>query len=395
MRLRPDQLAGHLRKNLAPLYLVFGEEPLQVLEAADAIRLAARERGYAERQCLTVETGFEWGVLARLAASPSLFTDRRLLELRLDNAKTGDAGAKALADYAARLAEDAVLLVTAGKLDWNTQKSRWFTALDQAGVVIAAMPLDSRQLPGWIERRLRDRGLNPTADAVTLLAERVEGNLLAAAQDIEKLLLLTEDRQLTLPAVLAAVDDSARYSIYDFVDAGLLGQADRVTRILNGLREEGVEPVLVNWALHQEVRRLATMAFARSAELEIGSGWPPVVIGIDLLIPVGLSSVTRAQSGDVEAIVHGGSTQSIAIVITSRDVNAAALRHAAESARSLLRALKSIAVAISTATPPAGGGRWSLELDDAVRKAVTEALDPERPTPSSTCLLYTSPSPRD
>ncbi|MBK6315527.1 MAG: hypothetical protein IPF53_14845 [Blastocatellia bacterium] len=127
-----------------------------------------------------------------------------------------------------------------------------------------------------------------------------------------------------------------------------------------------------------------TMAFARSAELEIGSGWPPVVIGIDLLIPVGLSSVTRAQSGDVEAIVHGGSTQSIAIVITSRDVNAAALRHAAESARSLLRAPKSIAVAISTATPPAGGGRWSLELDDAVRKAVTEALDPERPTPSST-----------
>ena len=127
-----------------------------------------------------------------------------------------------------------------------------------------------------------------------------------------------------------------------------------------------------------------TMAFARSAELEIGSGWPPVVIGIDLLIPVGLSSVTRAQSGDVEAIVHGGSTQSIAIVITSRDVNAAALRHAAESARSLLRAPKSIAVAISTATPPAGGGRWSLELDDAVRKAVAEALDPERPTPSST-----------
>ena len=272
MRLRPDQLAVHLRKNLVPLYLVFGEEPLQVLEAADAIRLAARERGYAERQCLTVETGFEWGALARLAASPSLFTDRRLLELRLDNAKTGDAGAKALADYAARPAEDAVLLVTAGKLDWNTQKSRWFTALDQVGVVIAAMPLDSRQLLGWIERRLRDRGLNPTADAVTLLAERVEGNLLAAAQDIEKLLLLTEDRQLTLPAVLAAVDDSARYSIYDFVDAGLLGQADRVTRVLNGLREEGVEPVLVNWALHQEVRRLATLAFARSQGQTLEAG---------------------------------------------------------------------------------------------------------------------------
>jgi DNA polymerase-3 subunit delta len=272
LRLRPDQLAVHLRKNLVPLYLVFGEEPLQVLEAADAIRLAARERGYAERQCLTVETGFEWGALARLAASPSLFTDRRLLELRLDNAKTGDAGAKALADYAARPAEDAVLLVTAGKLDWNTQKSRWFTALDQVGVVIAAMPLDSRQLLGWIERRLRDRGLNPTADAVTLLAERVEGNLLAAAQDIEKLLLLTEDRQLTLPAVLAAVGDSARYSIYDFVDAACSDRPERVARILNGLRDEGVEPVLVNWALHQESPSAGDVGLCAQPRADVGGG---------------------------------------------------------------------------------------------------------------------------
>lgn len=127
-----------------------------------------------------------------------------------------------------------------------------------------------------------------------------------------------------------------------------------------------------------------TMAFARSAELEIGSGWPPVVIGIDMLIPVGLASVTRAQSGDVEAIVHGGSTQSIAIVVTSRDVDASALRRAAASALGLLRAPKSIAVAISTATPPAGGGRWSLEFDEAVRSAVSKALDPERATPAPT-----------
>lgn len=273
LRVRPDQLAGHLRKTLAPLYLVFGEEPLQALEAADAIRLAARERGYAERQCLTVEAGFEWGTLVHLAASPSLFADRRLLELRLGNAKTGDAGAQALSDYAARPVQDTVLLITAGKLDWNTQKSRWFMALDQTGVIIAAMPLESRQLPGWIERRLRDRGLNPTADAVTLLAERVEGNLLAAAQDIEKLALLADGRQLTREAVLAAVDDSARYSIYDFVDAALLGQADRVARILNGLREEGIEPVLVNWALHQEVRRLVALAFARSQGQTLEAGF--------------------------------------------------------------------------------------------------------------------------
>ncbi|HRD66336.1 MAG TPA: DNA polymerase III subunit delta [Candidatus Competibacter sp.] len=264
MRLRPEQLAGHLRQTLARLYLVFGEEPLQALEAAGAIRAAARERGHDERECLTVETGFDWSALRQVASSPSLFASRRLLELRLGNAKPGDAGTQALCDYAARPAEDAILLIVAGKLDWSAQKSRWFMALDNTGIVVAAMPMEPRQLPGWIERRLREHGLNPVPEAVTLLAERVEGNLLAAAQEIEKLALLADDRVLTAQAVLVAVGDSARYSIYDFVDAALLGQPERVARILNGLRDEGVEPVLANWALHQEVRRLAMLAFARS-----------------------------------------------------------------------------------------------------------------------------------
>lgn len=263
MRLRPDQLAAHLRKTLALLYLVFGEEPLQALEAADAIRAAARERGH-ERDCLTVEAGFDWNSLRQQACSPSLFAPLRLLELRMGNAKPGDAGAQALSAYAARPPEDIALLITAGKLDWNTQKSRWFAALDEAGVVVAAAPVEPQQLPGWIERRLRSRGLDPVPEAVTLLAERVEGNLLAAAQEIEKLALLADDRELTAQAVLAAVGDSARYSIYDFVDAALLGQPERVARILDGLRDEGIEPVLVNWALHQESRRLAMLAFARS-----------------------------------------------------------------------------------------------------------------------------------
>ncbi len=263
MRVRPDQLATHLRKTLASLYLVFGEEPLQSQEAADALRAAARERGYNERECLTVETGFDWDTLRQRAASRSLFASRRLLELRLGNAKPGDAGAKALSEYAARPADDTVLLITAGKLDWATQKSRWFAALDGAGVVVQAAPVEPGQLSGWIDRRLRSRGLNPTPDAVTLLSERVEGNLLAAAQEIEKLALLVAGRELTVEAVLAAVGDNARYSIYDFVDAALLGKPERVARILDGLRGEGVEPVLANWALHQEIRRLAALAFAR------------------------------------------------------------------------------------------------------------------------------------
>ena len=263
MRLRPEQLAAHLRKTLAPLYLVYGEEMLLAREAADAIRATARERGHAERECLTVESGFDWNTLRQLAASPSLFASRRLLELRMGDAKPGDAGARALSEYAVRPAGDAVLLITAGKLDWTTQKSRWFAALDEVGVTVPAPPVEARQLPAWIERRLRERGLNPEADAVALLSERVEGNLLAAAQEVEKLALLAGDGPLTTEVVLAAVGDSARYSIYDFVDAGLLGQPERVARILSGLRGEGVEPVLVNWALHREVRVLAALAFAR------------------------------------------------------------------------------------------------------------------------------------
>lgn len=264
MRLRPDQLTEHLRKTLARSYLIFGEEPLQAQEAADAVRTTARKRGHNERECLIVETGFDWSILARLAASPSLFAERRLLELRLGNIKPGDAGARALCAYAARPAEDAVLLISAGKLDGSAQKSQWFAALEGAGVVVAALPIDARQLPAWIERRLRERGLNPRPDAVTLLAERVEGNLLAAAREIDKLTLLANDGELTVQAVLAAVGDSARYSVYDFVDAALLGRPKRVVRILNGLREEGVDPVLINWALHQEARRLVGLAFARN-----------------------------------------------------------------------------------------------------------------------------------
>ncbi|KAB2932086.1 MAG: DNA polymerase III subunit delta [Candidatus Contendobacter sp.] len=263
MRVRPDQLAAHLRKTLAPLYLVFGEEPLQAREAADAIRVTARERGCDERECLTVETGFDWTTLRQRAASRSLFAGRRLLELRLGNAKPGDAGAKALVEYAARPVDDTILLITAGKLDWQIQKSRWFVALDGAGAVVQAAPVEPGQLSGWVERRLRSRGLNPTPDAVTLLSERVEGNLLAAAQEIEKLALQATGPELTVEVVLAAVGDSARYSIYDFVDAALSGKPERVARILDGLRGEGVEPVLINWALHQEVRRLAALAFTQ------------------------------------------------------------------------------------------------------------------------------------
>ena len=269
MRLRAEQLTVRLNHRLAPLYLVYGDEPLLVQETADSIREAARAQGYHERECLTVDTGFEWNTLLAAAHSPSLFAAQRLLELRLGTAKPGDLGAKALMAYAARPAEDAILLVTGGKLDRTAQQSRWFAALDTAGVVVQLWPVEARQLPAWIERRMLARGLRPTAEATAWLAQRVEGNLLAAAQEIEKLHLLFGSGAITLEQLLAVVGDSARYSIYDLVDAALSGDTERVVRMVNGLRGEGVEAVLIAWVLHREIRLLSELAFETGAGLAL------------------------------------------------------------------------------------------------------------------------------
>lgn len=261
MLIKPEQLQAHLKKGLSPLYLVAGDEPLLVLEAADSIRSQARAEGYREREIMNVEAGFDWNALLAASDNMSLFGDRRIIELRLGTGKLPEAGAKALQAYAARPADDAVLLITSGKLDGGTQKSKWFEAVGRAGVIVQVWPVEVRQLPAWIARRLRERGLNPTEDAVALLAERVEGNLLAAAQEIEKLALLHGSGPLNAEAVAESVGNSARFDVYGLVDCVLEGNVPRAVRILQGLEAEGTDPVLVLWALAREARSLAAMAF--------------------------------------------------------------------------------------------------------------------------------------
>jgi DNA polymerase-3 subunit delta len=260
MRLRPDQLAGHLRQRLSPVYLISGDEPLQIQEAADAIRAAARAQGFSERQVLHVESNFDWGVLAAEANALSLFAERKIIDLRLPSAKPGDKGSKALVEYTARPPEDNLLLITAGKLEREQQNSKWFKAIDGCGVVVQVWPLDHKTLPGWIQQRLAARGLSATPEAVALLAERVEGNMLAAAQEVEKLAMLYGEGQLDVEAVRGAVADSSRYDVFELADAALAGDAARCARILEGLRGEGDEPVLILWALVREIRTLALIA---------------------------------------------------------------------------------------------------------------------------------------
>jgi DNA polymerase III subunit delta len=265
MQLRPEQLDAHLKKPLAPVYFISGDEPLRVLEAADAVRAAARAQGYEEREVLTVQAGFDWNSLLAGAGNLSLFAQRRVIDLRLPTGKPGDAGAKALREYAGRPPEDTLLLITAGKLEPAARNSKWVQALEQAGVMIPVWPLGAGEYSAWVQARMRRRGLEPSPEAVRMLADRVEGNLLACVQEIDKLFLLRGAGAVDANDVLQLVADHARYDVYGLVDAALAGQAARTVHMLQGLRAEGTAPPVVLWALARELRQLAGMAAAVAA----------------------------------------------------------------------------------------------------------------------------------
>jgi len=273
MKLPPEQLTTHFRKQMAPLYLVSGDDTLLVQEAADLVRAQARKSGCEERIVFHAEKGFDWNELAQASQGMSLFAQRRLIEIRLSGARPGDAGSKALMAYVEELCEENVLLVVAAKLDKAIEKTKWYKSVDKVGVTVPVWPPDRRQFPAWVEQRMRARGLRPNRQAVAILAERAEGNLLACAQEIDKLYLLHGDVDIDEQTVLGSVADSARFDVFTLVDSALEGDAPRVTRILNGLRAEGVEPTLVVWALAREIRSMASM----TKELAAGTGMDQVL----------------------------------------------------------------------------------------------------------------------
>lgn len=258
MRVTHDQLAGRLEQELAAVHLVAGPEPLLVNESVDAIRAAAREQGFEEREVLDVGPGFDWSSLEREASAPSLFATKRVLEVRLPGGKPGNEGAAAIRRWLERPPEDILLLVVAHDFDNAQARAKWVKAVEQAGVFVQIFPLDADRLPRWIDQRMRSRGLRPTTGAVRLLAERVEGNLLAADQEIEKLSLLQEPGDVDENAILGSVADSARFQAFGMVDAALEGDAVHAIRALRGLRGEGIELVqimgAVTWQLNQMLR---------------------------------------------------------------------------------------------------------------------------------------------
>jgi DNA polymerase-3 subunit delta len=256
MQLRPEALDGHLAKGLAPLYVITSDEHLLALEAADKIRRAARASGFSERDVLSVERSFKWGELLAANQEMSLFGDKKLIELRIPGGKPGKDGSAALQNYAKDLNPDNLTLITLPKLDWQTAKSAWVTQLQQAAVYIEIPTVERAQLPNWIGMRLSAQGQGTDRHGLDFIADRVEGNLLAAHQEIQKLGLLYEPGKLTYEQVHDAVLNVARYDVFKLSEAMLAGDPARLVRMLEGLKGEGEALPLVLWAVSEEIRTL-------------------------------------------------------------------------------------------------------------------------------------------
>lgn len=257
MKISGDNLAGNLARKLSGIYLVSGDEPLLVNEAADAIRAKARSQGFTERDLNSVDRSFDWQALLSNSRALSLFAERKIIEIRLPNPTPGDQGAKAIVELASEGSPDNLVLIITGKMDGRVQNSRWVSAIDKHGVVVQIWPVDLARLPAWIRERLGRHNLKADASAAALLAERVEGNLLAAHQEIEKLALLLPPGSVCADDILGAVADSARFDVLQVGEAAMRGQAARALRILEGLRGEAVEPPIVLWALHKDLQWLS------------------------------------------------------------------------------------------------------------------------------------------
>jgi DNA polymerase-3 subunit delta len=256
MRVNPEQLAEHLRQPMLPVYLVSGDEPLLVQKCADRIRAAAREQGCSERRVLEADSrDFDWQALRDCASTLSLFAEHKLVELRLAGGKPGTEGSRALCDYLDSADPGDRLLIVAGRLDRSAAGSKWYKAVDRAGATVQVWPVRPRELPRWLQQRVAAAGMRIDRDAAALLAERVEGNLLAALQEIEKLKLLDTDH-VTLEAVTDSVLDNARYGLFATVDTALAGNAAQALRMLHGVRGEGIEAAAAVWAVGREVRLL-------------------------------------------------------------------------------------------------------------------------------------------
>jgi len=280
MQIKAEQLTGHLQQSLAPVYLVFGDEAMLVEEATDLIRQKIRSLGANERQTWQVEGRFDWSSIQWQEQTMSLFASQRLLEIRLPSGAPGREGGEALRHYADNLPEDTTLLIISGKIDKRSQQSKWFKELDRVGVTIPIWPVDVAALPRWIAQRLTQKGLQAPQTVANLIAEQVEGNLFAAAQEIDKLQLLCPNGQVDEQTVLDSVADSARFEVFALMDAVFLGQVEKIPRIIARLRSEGLDIMGlfsgISWSLHRIINMAIQISNGVALEQVMSAQKPPV-----------------------------------------------------------------------------------------------------------------------
>ena len=264
MKIKPEQLASSLQQELRPLYWINGDEPLLLQERADQIRAYCRDNEYQDREVFAVDRTFNWELFSQATSNLSLFTDKKLIELRLDSARLEEPGKQALQRYVDSPNPDYLILIMSPRIEPATLNTKWFKSLDQSMIMLQVWPLSADELPSWLSQRLLRSGINATPDALQLLADKVEGNLLAAVQEIEKLILISEPENnqtinLDADTVMHLVADSSRYNTFALVDAALAGDSKRVLKLVRGLNNEGVVPLALVGAVSGELRRLLPM----------------------------------------------------------------------------------------------------------------------------------------
>jgi DNA polymerase-3 subunit delta len=259
VRIKPEQLQNHLTKGLAGCYMVHGDEPLLQQEICDAIRNKARQEGFLERDLFHAEGRFDWQQITASDQAMSLFSSRKIIEIRIPSGKPGKEGAAALSLLVANPNPDNLVLISSGKIDSKSQSSKWFKALDTTGVCVAIFPLEAQHMGRWINNRTKSLKLSITPEACQLLIQRTEGNLLATAQELEKFTLNGAGFEITAEHIDADVGGLARYSNYQLVDTALTGQASHSLTMLYGLKEEGTNAMEILWVLSREIRLLITI----------------------------------------------------------------------------------------------------------------------------------------
>lgn len=259
MKIRLEQLPQQLKNQISPIYFISGEELLLVQESCDLIRQILNANNYDDRIKLQIDNSFNWQLFSQTAYTNSLFSEKTLLELNLGSNKIKDEGKKALEKYAQNPPTNKVLLIIADKIDAATQKNLWYQTIEKNGIVVQIWPINKNNLNAWIAQRMKRYGLTASSEAINILAEYAEGNLFAAAQEIEKLSLIYVQGALDTQQVTVAISDNAHFSIYDLVDNILMGNVNKIPRILKILHQEKIEPILILWAFAKELRVLSSI----------------------------------------------------------------------------------------------------------------------------------------